>query len=196
MGGRHPRFWAEVELAGDDAAQVEDVARKHGLVVLIGPKRLGLSAAAQVDALRAAFPKLTIEDHHAPPKPVETKKHNPGFEKLCEEVRHRIREITPTEACRRVTEHPDTVHFFDVREDHEWKEGHPRGAEHLSRGIIERDIESKVPDHGAQIILLCGGGFRSALAADNLARMGYTDVLSVAGGVRGWKAAGLPEDLE
>ena len=82
--------------------------------------------------------------------------------------------------------------FFDVREDNEWAAAHPAGAEHLSKGIIERDIERTVPDTGAEIVLMCGGGFRSALATDALQRMGYTNVWSVAGGWRAWQEAGLP----
>lgn len=192
MGGRHPRFWAEVDMPKGQAAQIEEVARAHGLVVLTGPSRLGLQAHEQVVALKKAFPNLKIEEP-PPPKSPELKKHSPGFEKLCEEVRTRIREISPVEAHRRVTEGKN-VHFFDVREDHEWAEGRPRGSAHLSRGIIERDIEKTVADTSAEIILLCGGGYRSALAADNLQRMGYKNVLSVAGGVKGWRQAGLPED--
>lgn len=191
MGGRHPRFWAEVELPRGRTAQVEEVARAHGLVVLVGPARLGLSAKEQVDALRKAFPDLKIEEK-PPPKAPELKAHNPAFDRLCQDVRTRIREISPAEAHRRVTS--GKVRFFDVREDHEWFDGHPRGAAHLGRGILERDIEKVVTDFDAEIILMCGGGYRSALAADNLQRMGYKNVLSVAGGVRGWKQAGLPED--
>ena len=191
MGGRHPRFWAEVEMPRGNAVQVEEVARAHGLVVLVGPARLGLSAQEQVEALKATFPKLKIEEKPHPKLP-EAKKHSPAFEKLCEEVRGRIREISVEEAHRRVK--AGGVKFFDVREDHEWAEGHASGAAHLSRGILERDIEKAVPDTSAQVILYCGGGYRSALAADNLQRMGYTDVLSVRGGYRAWKQAGLPED--
>jgi len=191
MGGRHPRYWAEVEMPRGHAAQVEEVARAHGLVVLVGPTRLGLSAQEQVDALKKNFPKLKIEEMPHPKLP-ETKKHSPAFEKLCEEVRTRIREISVEEAHRRVQ--AGGVQFLDVREDHEWDEGHAAGASHLSRGILERDVEKAVPDTGAQIILYCGGGYRSALAADNLHRMGYTNVLSVRGGYRAWKQAGLPEE--
>lgn len=191
MGGRHPRFWAEVELPRGRMPQVEEVARAHGLVVLVGPARLGLSAHEQVEALRRAFPDLKIEEK-PPPKAPELKRHNPGFEKLCEDVRTRIREISPAEAHRRVT--AGNARFFDVREDHEWTEGHPRGATHLGRGILEREIEKVVADPETEIILLCGGGYRSALAADNLQRMGYKNVLSVTGGLKGWKQAGLPEE--
>jgi rhodanese-related sulfurtransferase len=80
----------------------------------------------------------------------------------------------------------------DVREESEWAKGHLPGAEHLGKGIIERDVEQKVPDTGAEIVLYCGGGFRSALAAENLQKMGYTNVWSMDGGYRGWTEAGLP----
>jgi rhodanese-related sulfurtransferase len=83
-------------------------------------------------------------------------------------------------------------HFIDVREDHEFAKDHAKGAIHMGRGILERDIESKVPSKGAEIVLYCGGGFRSALAAESLGRMGYTNVASMAGGIRAWREAGYP----
>lgn len=86
--------------------------------------------------------------------------------------------------------------LIDVREDNEWERGHADGAEHFGRGIIERDIETAAPDHDAELILYCGGGYRSALAADNLQRMGYTNVYSLAGGWKAWKDAGAPHDGE
>jgi len=82
--------------------------------------------------------------------------------------------------------------LIDVREDNEWAAGHAVGAIHLGKGIIERDIESKVPDKSASIVLYCGGGFRSALAADNLQKMGYTNVISMDGGIRDWRGKGYP----
>jgi rhodanese-related sulfurtransferase len=84
--------------------------------------------------------------------------------------------------------------LIDVREDNEWAAGHARGAVHLGRGVIERDIEARIPDKNAELILYCGGGFRSALSADNLQKMGYTNVSSMAGGWRAWQAAGLPTE--
>jgi rhodanese-related sulfurtransferase len=84
--------------------------------------------------------------------------------------------------------------LVDVREDHEWQAGHLPGAIHIGKGIIERDIETKVPDPATEMVLYCGGGFRSALAADNLQKMGYTNVISMDGGFRGWKDAGLPTE--
>jgi rhodanese-related sulfurtransferase len=117
--------------------------------------------------------------------------HSPGFLKLVDEVLPRVREIAVTDVRGRVAA---GARFFDVREDNEWTAAHPSGAEHLSKGIIERDIERTVPDPNAEIVLMCGGGFRSALAADALQKMGYTNVWSVGGGWRAWQAAGLPID--
>ena len=117
-------------------------------------------------------------------------KHSPGFERLCEEVRQRIREIDVAEAARLAVE-PDTL-LVDVREESEWAAGHAAGAVHMGRGVIERDIERLVPDPATRLLLYCGGGYRSALAAENLQRMGYRNVLSVAGGWRAWTTAGLP----
>lgn len=203
MGGRHPKFWAEIDLPRAEARAVEDVARQHGLVVLTGPHRIGLTTQEQVEAVKKAFPNLAFEPAHegmesAPkgkpghhPAP-STKKHGPAFEKLCEESRRKIREITAEEAARRVK--AGGVRFLDVREDHEWQEARASGAEHLGRGILERDIEHLVPDKAQEIILYCGGGFRSALAAESLQRMGYQNVLSMAGGFRGWRESGLPEE--
>lgn len=193
MGGRHPKFYAEVELTKANGREVEDVARKHGLVVLVGPHRLGLTAPEQVEAVKARFPQLAVEDKAPPHRvPQQTKKHSPGFEKLCEDARGTIREITADEALRRVK--AGGVKFLDVREDHEFSEGHAAGAVHLGRGILERDIEALAPDKEQEIILYCGGGFRSALAAESLQKMGYSRVLSMAGGFRHWRDAGLPEE--
>jgi len=86
----------------------------------------------------------------------------------------------------------EKFHLVDVREDSEWAAGHLPQAEHIGKGVIERDIETKIPDTKAEIVLYCGGGFRSAMAADNLQKMGYTNVISMDGGFRGWKDAGLP----
>ncbi len=118
-------------------------------------------------------------------------KHSSAFEQLCDEARARIREITIAEVKTRL-DAGAPFHFIDVREDHEWQADHAAGARHLGRGIIERDIEKIVPDKDAEIVLYCGGGFRSALAADNLQRMGYTNVLSMAGGIRAWREANYP----
>ncbi len=118
-------------------------------------------------------------------------KHATGFLKLVETVMTHVREITAEEVSALLeTEQPLTL--IDVREESEWAGGHITGAEHLSRGIIERDIEKRVPDKSAPIVLYCGGGYRSALAADNLQKMGYTNVLSMAGGWSGWCQKNLP----
>jgi rhodanese-related sulfurtransferase len=110
---------------------------------------------------------------------------------LCEEVRKGIREI-PIDVVQAKLERNEEFELIDVREDHEWNAGHVRGARHIGRGILERDIETALPNPDAEIVLYCGGGFRSALAAESLARMGYRRVLSMAGGFRGWKEAGGP----
>jgi Rhodanese-related sulfurtransferase len=117
-------------------------------------------------------------------------KHSPGFLKLSEDARSRVREIDVDEARRKLES--GTAKLIDVREDSEWAAGHARGAEHMGRGVIERDIELRVPDKTTELILYCGGGFRSALATDNLQKMGYTNVLSMAGGWRAWQAANAP----
>ena len=117
-------------------------------------------------------------------------KHSPGFLKLVEEVRARVREVS-VDAVRRKFE-SGKAKLIDVREESEWTAGHARGAQHLGKGVIERDIEECVPDKGSELILYCGGGFRSALAADNLQKMGYTNVWSMEGGWRAWQAANAP----
>jgi len=116
-------------------------------------------------------------------------KHSEGFLKLVNDAKGRVREVTVTETQKRVAENPD-ARLIDVREDSEWQAGHAAGAVHLGKGIIERDIEAKIPDKAAEIILYCGGGYRSALAADVLQRMGYTNVFSMAGGWKAWKESG------
>jgi rhodanese-related sulfurtransferase len=118
-------------------------------------------------------------------------KHNPGFLKLVDEVRKRIKECTVADAKGRL-DRGEPVHFIDVREDHEYAKDHAKGARHLGKGILERDIETVVPDKQASIILYCGGGYRSVLAADALQRMGYTNVVSMDGGIRAWRDAGYP----
>jgi len=120
-------------------------------------------------------------------------KHTEGFLKLVDEAKSRVREVEVEQTLERVRE---GARLIDVREDNEWQRGHARGAEHLGRGIIERDIETAVPDHAAELILYCGGGYRSALAADNLQRMGYTNVYSMAGGWKAWQEAGAPVESE
>lgn len=117
--------------------------------------------------------------------------HSPGFLKLVEEAKSRIREIAIPEYLE--WRKSGKQHFLiDTREESEWRAGRLPGAIHLCKGIIERDIERIIPDHSATIVLYCGGGYRSALAADNLQKMGYTNCLSLAGGWRDWVGRGLP----
>lgn len=118
-------------------------------------------------------------------------KHSPGFLRIVDEVRPRIRECTVADVKRR-QDAGEVFHLVDVREADEWSRGHLPGARHLSKGIIERDIEATIPDLHADIVLYCGGGYRSALAADNLQRMGYTNVTSMDGGWRAWTESGFP----
>ncbi|MGH7228958.1 MAG: rhodanese-like domain-containing protein [Nitrospiraceae bacterium] len=120
-------------------------------------------------------------------------RHNPGFLKLVEQVKQGITEDSIAQVKAKL-ERGEPFHFIDVREDHEFAKDHARGARHLGRGILERDIETVIPDKLAEIILYCGGGFRSALAADSLQRMGYTNVRSMEGGIRAWRQAGYPLD--
>jgi rhodanese-related sulfurtransferase len=116
--------------------------------------------------------------------------HSPGFLKLVDDAKSRVREVSVDEARRRLAS--GKAKLIDVREESEWEAGHARGAQHLGKGVIERDIEQRVPDKGSELILYCGGGFRSALASDSLQKLGYTNVLSMAGGWRAWEAAGAP----
>lgn len=117
--------------------------------------------------------------------------HAPQFLKLVGEAKKKVKETNVADVKRRL-EAGEKFVLVDVREDNEWAKGHLPGAVHLGKGIIERDIEQRVPDPGAKVILYCGGGFRSALAADNLQKMGYTNVESMDGGWKGWLDAGLP----
>jgi rhodanese-related sulfurtransferase len=110
--------------------------------------------------------------------------------KLVDAARSRVREIDVAQTLRKLES--GKCRLIDVREESEWAAGHARGAEHMGKGVIERDIEERVPDKSAELILYCGGGFRSALAADNLLKMGYLNVASVAGGWRAWQADGGP----
>lgn len=118
-------------------------------------------------------------------------KHAPAFLKLVEETKTRIRETNAQDVKKRLDSH-ETFTLIDVREESEWAKGHLPGAIHLCKGIIERDIENTVPGKATPIVLYCGGGYRSALATDNLQRMGYVDVISMDGGWRGWTDAGFP----
>jgi len=115
--------------------------------------------------------------------------HSKRFLAIVTEAKTRIRETIPVRVKARLDGSEKFI-LVDVREESEWAEGHLPGAIHLGKGVIERDIEKAIPDTAADIVLYCGGGFRSALAADNLQKMGYTNVTSMDGGVRGWKDAG------
>lgn len=122
-------------------------------------------------------------------------KHNPQFLAIVDDARSRVKECTIADVQARRAR-GETFLLVDVREDGEWANGHLPGAVHIGKGVIERDIETKVPDTGTEIVLYCGGGFRSALAADNLQKMGYTNVISMDGGYRGWTEAGLPVEKD
>lgn len=118
-------------------------------------------------------------------------KHTPQFLAIVNDAKTRIKECTIADVtARQARGEPFTL--VDVREDSEWAKGHLPGAVHIGKGVIERDIESKIPEPSTPMVLYCGGGFRSALAADNLQKMGYTSVISMDGGIRGWQDAGLP----
>ncbi len=117
--------------------------------------------------------------------------HSAGFLKIVNEVRPRVAEITLAEARERLGKNPKAI-LVDVREDAEWNLGHAAGAVHLGKGVLERDIERTIPDPATEIILYCGGGYRSALAADVARRMGYVRVFSLAGGYKAMAAANWP----
>jgi rhodanese-related sulfurtransferase len=117
--------------------------------------------------------------------------HSPRFLKLVQEVKPRVRELTVDQVKAKLDK-GETCHLIDVREESEYAKDHLPGAVHLGKGVIERDVEQRVPDPAAEIVLYCGGGFRSALAADNLQKMGYTNVISMDGGIRGWRDKGYP----
>ena len=112
-------------------------------------------------------------------------RHNPGFLEMVEQAKKTITESTTAEVKARLDK-GEAVIFVDIREDHEFSKGHAKGALHLGRGILERDIETLIPDKDAEIVLYCGGGYRSALAAVSLGLMGYSAVKSMAGGYKAW----------
>ncbi len=117
--------------------------------------------------------------------------HSPGFLKIVEEARPRIKEITLEEARRRLEADPQVI-LLDVREDSEWEKGHAVRAQHLGKGVLERDIEEMIPNQQTEIIMYCGGGYRSALTCDVAQRMGYARVFSLQGGFRAMLAANWP----
>ena len=118
-------------------------------------------------------------------------KHNPGFLKLVEEARKQIQECTIEQVKGKLDRH-EPFEFIDVREDKEYAQDHTRGATHLGRGVLERDVETLIPNKQAEIVLYCGGGYRSALAAHSLRQMGYSNVASMMGGIKAWRDAGYP----
>ncbi len=117
--------------------------------------------------------------------------HSPGFLKLVDMARANVRELT-VDDVRRKLEAAEAFHLVDVREDSEWSVDRIKGAVHLGKGIIERDVEARFPRHDEEIVLYCGGGYRSALAAEALQKMGYTNVYSMDGGIREWRARAYP----
>lgn len=117
--------------------------------------------------------------------------HSPGFLKIVDAVRAGVREVTIEQLRARLAANPHAI-LLDVREDAEWQAGHAEQAQHLGRGILERDLEQRFPNPDAELILYCGGGFRSALACDAAQRMGYRNVASLVGGYKGLVAAGWP----
>lgn len=121
------------------------------------------------------------------------KNHSPEFLKLVHDAKSRIRELTVQDVKAKLDRGEDFL-LVDVREDHEWDKGHLPSAMHLGKGVVERDAEEKIPDKAAPIVCYCGGGFRSAMVADNLQKMGYTNVWSMDGGWRGWTQAGYPTE--
>ncbi|MCI0748590.1 MAG: sulfurtransferase [Verrucomicrobia subdivision 3 bacterium] len=121
--------------------------------------------------------------------------HSPGFLKLVNELRPRVRELTVEQARERLAQNPKAI-LLDVREDNEWTKGHAEQAVHLGKGVLERDIEHMVPDRDTEIIMYCGGGYRSVLTADVAMRMGYRNVSSLVGGYKGLVQAGWPMRVE
>ena len=119
------------------------------------------------------------------------KSHAPRFLQLVNDARKRVRETT-VDAVKSRLDRSEKLLLIDVREESEYAKDHLPGAKHLGKGVIERDIEAAVPDTSTEIVLYCGGGYRSALAADNLQKMGYANVISMDGGIRGWREKGYP----
>jgi rhodanese-related sulfurtransferase len=117
--------------------------------------------------------------------------HSPRFLKIVQDAKSRVRELTVDQVKAKL-DRGEKFHLVDVREESEWAKDHLPRATFLGKGIIERDVEQRVPDIGAEIVLYCGGGYRSALAADNLQKMGYTNVYSMDGGIRDWREKQYP----
>ncbi len=121
--------------------------------------------------------------------------HNPRFLEIVDDAKSRVRQ-NDVQAVKEMLDSERRFYLVDVREDNEWNAGHLPRAIHLGKGIIERDIETAIPDLSAEIVLYCGGGYRSALAADHLQQMGYSNVWSMDGGIREWREAGYPMDQD
>jgi rhodanese-related sulfurtransferase len=138
-----------------------------------------------IPAEAGTFPFLWLETG------IMAMQHSPAFLKLVQDAKARVRELTVDQVKAKM-DRREPFHLVDVREESEWAKDHVTGAEYLGKGIIERDIEQRLPDKGSEIILYCGGGFRSALVADNLQKMGYTNVYSMDGGIRDWRGKGYP----
>jgi rhodanese-related sulfurtransferase len=117
--------------------------------------------------------------------------HSPRFLKLVQQVKQNVREVT-VDDVKAMLDRGEKFHLVDVREESEYARDHLPGAVHLGKGVLERDVEQRIPDPAAPLVLYCGGGFRSALAADNLQKMGYTNVVSMDGGIRDWRQKGYP----
>ena len=118
-------------------------------------------------------------------------KHNPGFLNVVVSAKQRVRECTVSDVKAK-RDRAESFHFVDVREDNEYEQDHAAGAIHLGKGVIERDIETVIPNKHEPIVLYCGGGYRSVLAADSIRQMGYTNVISMDGGIKAWRGAGYP----
>jgi len=146
-------------------------------ISILGPLVSG-RAAAKRKLGQTPDPQLTLAKHGRILPPMQ---HSPGFLAVVDEARTRVSEIDLAQARERLAGNPDAI-LMDVREDTEWLASHAAGAVHLGKGILERDIESAVPDKGAEVIMYCGGGFRSVLTAEVAGRMGYTNVHSLIGG--------------
>ncbi len=122
---------------------------------------------------------------------MQHKAHSPGFLAIVNDAKSRVQEVN----IEQYQQMADQDHILiDTREDNEWQAGHAKGAIHLSKGVIERDVENVIPDKSKTLVLYCGGGFRSAMAADNLQKMGYQKAISLDGGWRAWNEAGLPTE--
>ena len=122
---------------------------------------------------------------------MQHKAHSPGFLAIVNDAKSRVQEVN----IEQYQQMADQDHILiDTREDNEWQAGHAKGAIHLSKGVIERDVENVIPDKSKTLVLYCGGGFRSAMAADNLQKMGYQKAISLDGGWRAWNGAGLPTE--